>query len=478
MRRHFAAALLALGLACSYPGGPRTVVYENESYLGWPETGYRQPSDGLPSTFSIDVDTASYSNSRRFLEAGERPPKEAVRVEEMLNYFAYDYPEPEEGRPFSISSELSDCPWNVEHQLLRLGLQGRHIQPASIPPRNLVFLVDVSGSMSESNKLPLLQESLRLLVQKLDRRDRVGIVVYAGREGVALPSTPGDEHEAIEAAIARLSAKGSTNGGAGIKLAYHQARQNFHPDAINRVILATDGDFNVGITDRHALERIIEKERESGIFLTVLGMGRGNIKDATMEQLADKGNGNYAYIDSLEEAEKVLVREAGASLTLAKDVKLHVEFNPARVASYRLVGYENRRLANKDFDDDQADAGELGAGQSVTALYELVPAEPSKEQLAEVKVRYKLPDQNESLMLKVSLPGTPQLFEQASTDHRFAAAVAAFGLVLSESKYKGSAELEGVADWAADAIGQDESGDRRGFLQLVGLARSTGTRAD
>ncbi|MGE0490171.1 MAG: von Willebrand factor type A domain-containing protein [Vulcanimicrobiota bacterium] len=465
--------------------------FNTESYDYVGETGYREVAKRPLSTFSIDVDTASYANLRRFLNDGNKPPKDAVRIEELVNYFSYDYPEPQGPVPFAVNTELSECPWNADHQLLRIGLQGRRIKEGATPPRNLVFLIDISGSMQSPDKLPLLQRALGLLVKKLDDQDRIAIVVYAGAEGLALPSTSGDQQETIEAVINNLRAGGSTNGADGITLAYQVARENFKPGAINRVILATDGDFNVGITDRGSLERLIEQERESGVFLTVLGFGTGNLKDSTMEQLADKGNGNYAYIDSLMEGQKVLVREAGSTLvTIAKDVKLQVEFNPTQVSSYRLVGYENRRLEDEDFDNDKKDAGELGAGHSVTALYELVPAgKPGQDQplryqsarqpnqahadeLAQVKLRYKLPDEDTSRVMAIPIKERLLAFEQASLDHRFATAVAAFGMVMRESEHKGSAELGKVANWASESVGRDRSGDRHEFVRLVELARS------
>ena len=480
------------GVTTTYVAPPPPVKgFNTESYDYVGETGYREVAKRPLSTFSIDVDTASYANLRRFLNEGNKPPKDAVRIEELVNYFSYDYPDPQGPVPFAVNTELSDCPWNADHQLLRIGLQGRRIKEEATPPRNLVFLIDVSGSMDSPDKLPLLQRALALLVKKLDDRDHVAIVVYAGSEGLALPSTPGDQQETIQAAIKNLRAGGSTNGAAGITLAYQLARENFKAGAINRVILATDGDFNVGITDRGSLERLIEKERESGVFLTVLGFGTGNLKDSTMEQLADKGNGNYAYIDSLMEGQKVLVRQAGSTLiTIAKDVKLQVEFNPARVSSYRLVGYENRRLEDEDFDNDKKDAGELGAGHSVTALYELVPAgEPGQDQalryqsarqanqahpdeLAQVKLRYKLPEEDASRLMAIPIKAGLVPFDKASPDHRFAASVAAFGMVMRESEFKGSAELARVAEWAAEATGRDRSGDRHEFVRLVELARS------
>ena len=346
-----------------------------EAYAHIVENAFARVTDHPQSTFSIDVDTASYSNARRFLEGGSLPPKDAIRVEEWVNYFSYDYPEPRGDAPFSIHSEVSVCPWNPDHRLVRLGIKGKTIAADKVPARNLVFLIDVSGSMQPENKLPLLKRGLAMLVRTLREQDHVAMVVYAGATGLVLPPTSGADQGRILAALEQLESGGSTNGGDGIRLAYAVAQRHFRKDAINRVILATDGDFNVGTTSHGDLTRLIEEKRQSGVFLTVLGFGEGNLKDSTMETLADKGNGNYAYIDSIAEARKVLVHEAGATLvTIAKDVKLQVEFNPARVSSYKLIGYENRLLAKEDFNDDRKDAGEIGAGHTVTALYEIVPA--------------------------------------------------------------------------------------------------------
>ncbi|HYQ29528.1 MAG TPA: von Willebrand factor type A domain-containing protein, partial [Polyangiaceae bacterium] len=346
----------------------------SENYAHVAENAFLNVADQPLSTFSVDVDTASYSNARRFLNDGALPPKDAIRVEEWLNYFSYDYPEPIAKEPFSVTSEVSACPWNGSHRLVRLGLKSQQISQAETPARNLVFLLDVSGSMMPENKLPLLKRGLSLLAENLRAKDTISIVVYAGASGLALPATSGAERARVLDALGRLEAGGSTNGGDGIRLAYATARQHFVKGGINRVLLATDGDFNVGTSSEGELQRLIEDERKSGVFLTVLGFGEGNVKDSTMEMLADKGNGNYAYIDSIAEARKVLVREAGSTLiTIAKDVKLQVEFNPTQVQSYKLIGYENRLLAKEDFNDDKKDAGEIGAGHAVTALYEVVP---------------------------------------------------------------------------------------------------------
>src|SRR5947209_10778167 len=346
-----------------------------ESYAKIDENPFLEAARAPLSTFSIDVDTASYSNTRRFLSEGRLPPKDAVRIEELINYFNYDYPQPSGSAPFSVTAEVADCPWNARHKLVHIGLQGRRVSTEDMPPANLVFLIDVSGSMNEPRKLPLVKSSLRTLAEQLSARDRVAIVVYAGTSGLVLPSTPGDRKGEIIAAIDRLEAGGSTNGGEGIQLPYRVAQDNFIRGGTNRVILSTDGDFNVGVTGDDALVRLIEEKRKSGIFLSVLGVGTGNLNDSMMEKLADRGNGNYAYIDTEEEARKALGEEAAGTLaTIAKDVKIQVEFNPRLVAGYRLIGYENRLLAARDFNDDRKDAGEIGAGHTVTALYEIVPA--------------------------------------------------------------------------------------------------------
>ena len=440
------------------------------------------------STFAADVDTASYANVRRFLTGGRLPPKDAVRVEELVNYFRYDYAQPRGEAPFSVTTELAACPWQKDHRLVLIGLQGRSIEQDDLPPRNLVFLIDVSGSMDAPNKLPLLKSAMGLLVDTLRPQDRVAIVVYAGASGLALPPTPGDRKEEIREALRRLQAGGTTAGGAGIQLAYSVARRSFIRNGINRVILATDGDFNVGVTSQGDLHRLIEEKRRTGVFLSVLGFGEGNLKDSTMEKLADAGNGNYAYIDTQAEARKVLVAEAGATLvTIAKDVKIQVEWNPARVAAYRLIGYENRALRAQDFADDQKDAGEIGAGHSVTALYEVVPkgvpialpaVDPLKyqrpaaaspqaggDELMTVKLRYKEPSGEESRLLSQAVLDRPSVSPSANL--RFSAAVAAFGMLLRDSEYKGQASWSQVRELAAAARGSDANGYRAEFLDLV-----------
>jgi Ca-activated chloride channel family protein len=444
------------------------------------------------STFSSDVDTASYSNLRRFLREGSRPPKDAVRIEEMLNYFSYDYPQPAKGEPFSITTDIGPAPWNAKHMLVRIGLEAPAIDDRQVPARNLVFLLDVSGSMSQPNKLPLLKQSMGLLVETLRPQDKVSIVVYAGASGVALMPTSGNDKDKIRQAIFALEAGGSTNGAQGIQLAYDLADKTFIKNGINRVILCTDGDFNVGMTSEGDLTRLIEKERERGVFLTVLGFGMGNIKDGTLEKLADRGNGNYGYIDSLFEARKVLVKEAGATLvTVAKDVKLQVEFNPSVVAGYRLIGYENRIMRHEDFNDDKKDAGDIGAGHSVTALYEVVPAGvqvPSAKvdalkyqqtgakaaqgngELMTVKVRYKAPDANTSKLLERAVKGTPGELAKMSTDFRWAAAIAGFGMMLRDSPHRANLTWKQVQSLAEGAIGEDKEGYRKQALEMIRAA--------
>jgi len=473
---------------------PAAEPMNTENYAVIEESRFLPAGTNPRSTFSIDVDAASYTNVRRFLTSGQRPPKDAVRIEELLNYFRYDYPEPDGKDRFSVTTDLAVAPWAAEHRLLRIGIKGRSLRTESVPPSNLVFLLDVSGSMQPPNKLPLVKQAFRLLVQELRPQDRVAIVVYAGAAGLVLPSTPGSDKAAILAALDRLEAGGSTAGGAGLRLAYEVAKQHYDRGGNNRVILATDGDFNVGESSDGAMVRLIEERRDQGIFLTVLGFGTGNLKDSRMEQIADKGNGHYAYVDNLNEARRVFVREfAGTLVTIAKDVKIQVEFNPAKVAAYRLVGYENRALRNEDFADDRKDAGELGAGHTVTALYEVVPVGASLEgtggdlddlkyqtvhprsgvnsdEWLTVQLRYKEPDGTTSRLLthpvRVRRPAA-----EPSGDFRFAAAVAAFGLVLRESEYRGTATLDQVLQLARGAEGRDPDGERAEFVRLVESAR-------
>lgn len=465
---------------------------DTEAYAYQAETGFVTTAQNPLSTFAIDVDTASYANVRRFLNQGRRPPVDAVRIEELLNYFPYRYAPPAGSDPVGVTLEVAAAPWAPGHRLVRIGLKGREIATGERPAANLVFLLDVSGSMHHPNKLPLVQESLRLLVARLRPDDRVAIVTYAGSSGLALPSTLVTRAAEILAAVADLRPGGSTNGAMGIQLAYDIAKANFVNGGINRVILCTDGDFNVGVTSEGELVRLIEEKAKSGVFLTVLGFGMGNLKDATLEQLADKGNGHYGYIDSKREAEKLLVEQVNGTLvTVAKDVKVQVEFNPRVVAAYRLLGYENRRLAKEDFNNDAVDAGELGAGHTVTALYEIVPAGqagpatgtvdalkyapaaeagPTGAEAAEmltVKVRYKEPTADVSRKLEFPLRDGGQAFTAASADFKFAAAVAGFGQLLRDSPHRGATTWADVAAWARAGLVDDAGGYRGEFLRLV-----------
>ena len=470
-----------------------------ERYAKIDENPFLEASRAPLSTFSIDVDTASYSNTRRFLSEGRLPPRDAVRIEELVNYFSYDYPQPDGPLPFSVTTEVADCPWDARHRLVHIGLQGRKISTEDLPPSNLVFLVDVSGSMDSPAKLPLVKSSLRTLAEQLRPRDRVAVVVYAGASGLALPSTTGDRRDEIISAVERLKAGGSTNGGSGIQLAYRVAEENFIRGGTNRVILATDGDFNVGVTGDEQLVALIEEKRRGGVFLSVLGFGAGNYNDSAMERLADKGDGNYAYIDTPAEAEKALGEQLSGTLaTIAKDVKIQVEFNPRLVAGYRLIGYENRLLADRDFNDDRKDAGEIGAGHTVTALYEVVPAGQRVEnpgvdelkyarpaetvegagagELLTVKLRYKEPEGGASKPINVGVPDRQASFRNASENFKFAAAVAEFGMLLRDSRYKGQSSFDGVAELARASTGADLRGHRAEFVRLVQTAKSLSAR--
>lgn len=471
-----------------YAGGQTTDSINTEEYDHIEENPFRRATDEPLSTFSIDVDAASYSNVRRFLNENQMPPADAVRIEEMVNYFHYDYPQPDAGQPFSINTEIGACPWNNKHQLVLIGLQGRKVPMDQLPASNLVFLIDVSGSMDEPEKLPLVQSSLRLLTDQLREQDRISIVVYAGNAGLVLPPTSGANKMKIKEAISSLQAGGSTAGGEGILLAYKTAEENFMKNGNNRIILCTDGDFNVGVSSNGALERLVEEKRKTGVFLTVLGFGMGNYKDSKMEVLADKGDGNHAYIDGEQEAKKVLVSEFGGTLfTIAKDVKLQVEFNPAQVQGYRLIGYENRMLNKEDFNDDKKDAGELGSGHTVTALYEIIPAgitdtmlrsvDPLKyqkpvkvsktggDEWLTVKFRYKAPNGATSQLIEHPLAYKGQT--TLSDNFRFASAVAEFGLLLRGSSFKAQASYQQVLRAANGARGQDTEGYRKEFLTLV-----------
>jgi Ca-activated chloride channel homolog len=468
--------------------------FDTATYDKVEENPFLSAASNPLSTFSIDVDTASYANVRRFINSGSLPPKDAVRIEEMINYFTYDYKEPQGDKPFSIDLDATSCPWEPSHRLLRIGLKGREVANEKRPASNLVFLLDVSGSMTPPERLPLVKQAMRLLVDKLSENDRVAIVIYAGGSGLALKSTPGNEKEKILRALEELQAGGSTNGAEGIELAYKVAADNFIKGGVNRVILATDGDFNIGVTNQGDLIRLIEAKAKSGVFLSVLGVGTDNLKDSTMQKLADKGNGNYAYLDSVEEARKVLVQQInGTLMTIAKDVKVQVEFNPARVASYRLIGYEKRLLRKEDFNNDKVDAGEIGAGHTVTALYEVVPAaagatdpaagvppvDPLKyatnrtdttngsSEMVTVKLRYKKPDGDVSALTERSFTDNSSKFENAAPDLKFAAAVAEFGMLLRDSQYKGKAGFGAVIEWAREGKGRDSAGYRAGFIEMA-----------
>jgi|694.fasta_scaffold63983_5 Ca-activated chloride channel family protein len=461
--------------------------WNTEGYDHIDENSFKAVTQDPLSTFSLDVDAASYSNVRRFLNQGTLPPAGAVRVEEMINYFQYSYAQPTGEHPFSVYTELADCPWQPEHKLLLVGLQGKKVDTRELPASNITFLIDVSGSMTDENKLPLVKGALKLLADQLREQDRVSIVVYAGAAGLVLEPT--SDKTKIKQALDQLEAGGSTAGGAGIQLAYHTARQNFIKGGNNRVILCTDGDFNVGASSDDAMVSLIEKERASGVFLTVLGFGMGNYQDAKMQKLADKGNGTHAYIDQMSEAKKIFVNEFGGTLfTIAKDVKFQLEFNPAQVQGYRLIGYENRILNKEDFNDDKKDAGEMGSGHTVTALYEIIPTgvetellgnvdplryskkEKNKmqhgDELLLVKLRYKKPNENTSKLMEVPVSASSIAYKQASGQFRLAAAVATFGMILSDSKFKGESDFTLVRSLANSAVGEDPGGYRKEFVEL------------
>lgn len=471
-----------------YPGG--------EEYADIAERPFVSAKEEPLSTFSLHPDSAAYANIRRFLEQGQWPPSDAVRIEELVNYFSYDYPQPQGKHPFSINVEVGACPWAGEHLLARIGLKGRELPKGERPPANLVFLIDTSGSMSASNRLPLVKESLKALLEILEPEDRVALVTYAGTSNVALESTPVEQQVTIRDAIEVLGAGGSTHGSAGIQDAYAMAEKHFIKQGINRVLLATDGDFNVGVTSHEGLLALIEEKRETGVFLTVLGYGMGNLKDDTLEMLASKGNGNYAYINDYSEARRVLVEQVSGTLaTIAKDAKIQVEFNPARVSEYRLLGYENRMLASKDFNDDTKDAGEIGAGHTVTALYQIVPkgvstgpgVDPLRyqkedkeekvlptpenaDELMFVKLRYKQPDGADSSLIEIPVSSDTADAENVSSDFRFAAAVAGFGLLLRDSPHKGTATFDSIRELATSAVDSDHY--RETFLNLIVTAKT------
>ncbi len=472
--------------------------FNTESYNAINENRFREVNQNPLSTFGTDVDAASYSNIRRFINNGQLPPVDAVRIEEMINYFEYEYPQPQNGEPVSINTELSFAPWNPAHQLVKIGLQAKTIEYDQLPASNFVFLIDVSGSMNSANKLPLVKSSICLLVDQLRAKDMVSIVVYAGAAGQILQPTSGENKQTIKDALNKLEAGGSTAGGEGIKLAYTLAGQNFLKDGNNRVILATDGDFNVGVSSDAEMQRLVEEKRKTGIYLTVLGYGMGNYKDSKMETLADKGNGNFAYIDNISEARKTLITEFGGTLfTVAKDVKLQVEFNPAKVSAYRLIGYENRMLNKEDFNNDQKDAGDMGSGHRVTALYEIIPvgvnssfiesvddlkyqktpqSKPTVHtaELMSIKIRYKAPDKDESRMVSKTVSTQTIAWENTSTDFRFSAAIAGYGMLLRNSEFKQNTDYRSVLNWAESGLGKDKQGYRSEFLSLV---RSSGLMA-
>ncbi len=464
--------------------------HNTESYDKITENNFVSCLSKPLSTFSVDVDRAAYANVRRFLNGNTLPPPDAVRIEEMINYFKYAYPQPENDVPFSVNVEMTSCPWDTRHSLISIGLQGKEIEVTNLPNSNLVFLLDVSGSMSAPNKLPLLKQSLKILLEKLRENDRVAIVVYAGAAGLVLPSTSCNEKEKIIGTLDKLEAGGSTAGGEGLRLAYKIAKENFIKNGNNRVILATDGDFNVGESSDGAMERLIESKRDDGIYLTVLGFGMGNYKDSKMEKLSNAGNGNYSYIDNILEAKKTLGKEFfGTLYTIAKDVKIQVEFNPSNIKAYRLIGYENRVLNDEDFNNDKKDAGDIGSGHSVTAIYETIPAgsdevvpgidelEYQKKEIVAsndimtLKLRYKQPDEEKSQLLKQKI-GKDIIKEKASENFNWAIAVTEFGLILRNSKFKANSSFKHVLSLADANKGKDEDGNRAEFIRLVKIAET------
>ncbi len=472
--------------------------FNTENYSAIGENGYKEVSREPLSTFSVDVDKASYSNIRRFINMGQMPPADAVRVEEMINYFDYNYKAPSGDHPFAVHPEMAICPWNSQHFLLKIGLKGHEIEKEDLPPSNLVFLIDVSGSMSPANKLPLLKSAFHMLVNELRPHDKVSIVVYAGASGCVLEPTPGNKKQTIIDALTKLEAGGSTAGGAGLKLAYKKAAESFIKGGNNRIILATDGDFNVGVSSNAEMEKLVSEKKDEGIFITVLGFGMGNYKDDRLEIIANKGNGNYAYIDNIQEAQKTLVKEFGGTLfTIAKDVKFQIEFNPSKVLAYRLIGFENRLLNAEDFNDDKKDAGEIGAGHTVTALYEIIPtgaedaekwmkktdrlkyqaptlkiATTHNEEWLNLKLRYKKPDGNSSILIEIPVMGKINPFENAADDFRFAASVAGFGMMLRNSEYKGSLTYSKVISMALKAKGNDNDGYKAEMIRLAKTAEN------
>jgi Ca-activated chloride channel homolog len=465
----------------------------DEDYESFVENAFESPKTAPLSTFSIDVDNASYTNVRRMINNGQKVPKDAVRVEEMVNFFKYNYAQPNDQHPFAIQTELSHSPWNADTKILKIGLQGKNIPTLDLPASNLVFLIDVSGSMGAANKLPLLKQSMKILVNELRAKDKVSIVVYAGAAGLVLPPTSGDEKETINNALEKLNAGGSTAGGEGITLAYKIAAENFIKGGNNRVILATDGDFNVGSSSNADMENLIEEKRKSGVFLTCLGYGMGNYKDSKMEILANKGNGNYAYIDTIQEANRFLGKEfKGSMFAIAKDVKIQIEFNPNQVKAYRLIGYENRKLRPEDFKNDAIDAGELGSNHSVTALYEIIPAGSKSKfyteadelkyttttptenkytnELATIKFRYKKPDGEQSIEMVQTIENKSSLLQNTSDDFKFSNAVAWFGLKLRDSKLIANSSSKDIIALAKQGLSNDSEGYKAEFIRLVEAA--------
>jgi len=469
-----------------------SIIHNTEEYDRIYENSFKDVKQNPLSTFSIDVDNASYSNVRRFLSNNQLPPKDAVRIEEMINYFDYDYPQSKGKHPFAFSNEVADCPWNSNHKLVHIGIQGKSLDYKNIKPSNLVFLIDASGSMSSHNKLPLVKKGLKLLLNELGENDRVAIVAYAGAAGLVLPSTKASEKETIIEALDRIESGGSTAGGQGIQLAYKVAKESLITNGNNRVVLATDGDFNVGTSSSSDLVRLIEEKRKDDIYLTICGFGMGNYKDGRMEQISNAGNGNYFYIDTIKEAKKVFSTDMRANMfTIAKDVKIQVEFNPSQVDAYRLIGYENRVMNDEDFNDDKKDAGELGAGHTVTALYEIVPygskedtrrhdalkyqktdktEASNKDELLTIKFRYKRPKEDESILITNTIVDRGLELKQTSNNFRFSSAVAGFGLLLRDSQYKGDSSYETIKKLASSGKGEDTNGYRQEFIDLVETA--------
>ena len=478
MKTKLAFPLLGLGLsfmvACNLDNGMYSdnwgsIDYpSNEKYKNYGENPFVKASEQPISTFAVDADGGSYTNMRRFLHKGQTPPKASVRIEEFINFFTFDYSEPAPGENVSLESELSECPWNTNHHLLRVGMKGMSIDPSKLPNSNYVFLIDVSGSMDSSDKLGILKAGFSTMVDQLRDQDRIAIVTYAGQAGLLLESTPGSEKSKIKAAIDKLGAGGSTAGAAGINTAYEIAQENFIDNGNNRIILGTDGDFNVGTATTDELVKLIEDKRKTGIYLTVLGVGEGNLNDEMMEQIANKGNGNYEYIDNSSQIQKVFTHEIAKFYTVAKDSKIQITFNPNKVDSYRLIGYENRSLNNDDFTNDSIDAGEIGSSQTITALYELVLLDvQNAEKYAQFDFRYKKPDASASRLIAHEINAAPKTINEASENMRFAASVAGLGLMLKESEYKGSITKQQILYLGENALTFDPNNYRKEFIELV-----------